>query len=144
MELLQQSFHPVLLELQLPGVIHVLELAAAAFPKNRTGRLRTPLRNGRTGRALRDSLILGRKAAARVLVIEIRLVLLWGRGLLCWEGGLMGSIPLKRLRLLMGRMHLILTVALTPPVGAGRRRALFIFFHRLLSEIPGGAGKFNL
>ena len=136
MELLQQSFHPALLELQLP---------AAAFPKNRTGRLRTPLRNGRTGRALRDSLILGRKAAARVLVIEIRLVLLWGRGLLlCWEGGLMGSIPLKRLRLLMGRMHLILTVALTPPVGAGRRRALFIFFHRLLSEIPGGAGKFNL
>lgn len=94
---------------------------------------------------MRDSLILGRKAAARVLVIEIRLVLLWGRGLLlCWEGGLMGSILLKRLRLLMGRMHLILTVALPPPVGAGRRRALFIFFHRLLSEIPGGAGKFNL
>ena len=61
---------------------------------------------------MRDSLILGRKAAARVLVIEIRLVLLWGRGLLCWEGGLMGSIPLKRLRLLMGRMHLILTCLL--------------------------------
>ena len=40
----------------------------------------------------------------------------------------MGSIPLKRLRLLMGRMHLILTVALTPPVGAGRRRALFFSF----------------
>ena len=56
----------------------------------------------------------------------------------------MGSILLKRLRLLMGRMHLILTVALPPPGGAGRRRALFIFFHRLLSEIPGGAGKFNL
>ena len=94
---------------------------------------------------MRDSLILGRKAAARVLVIEIRLVLLWGRGLLlCWEGGLMGSIPLKRLRLLMGRMHLILAVILTPPVGAGRRRALFIFFHRFLSEIPGGAGKVNL
>ena len=98
---------------------------------------------------MRDSLILGRKAAARVLVIEIRLVLLWGRGLLCWEGGLMGSIPLKRLRLLTGVQTcalpiLILTVALTPPVGAGRRRALFIFFHRLLSEIPGGAGKFNL
>lgn len=56
----------------------------------------------------------------------------------------MGSIPLKRLRLLMGRMHLILAVILTPPVGAGRRRALFIFFHRFLSEIPGGAGKVNL
>lgn len=93
---------------------------------------------------MRDSLILGRKAAARVLVSKIRLVLLWGRGLLCWEGGLMGSIPLKRLRLLMGRMHLILAVILTPPVGAGRRRALFIFFHRFLSEIPGGAGKVNL
>ena len=144
MELLQQSFHLALLELQLPGVIHVLELAAAAFPKNRTGRFRPPLVNGRAGRALRNSLILGRKAAARVLVSKIRLVLLWGRGLLCWEGGLMGSIPLKRLRLLMGRMHLILAVILTPPVGAGRRRALFILFNRFLSEIPGGAGKVNL
>ena len=38
----------------------------------------------------------------------------------------MGSIPLKRLRLLMGRMHLILTVA--PDAAGGRRKKAGAFY----------------